>query len=254
MTGLNPSVLINYPVVLTDKDWQKKKGLMAKKVKTGLKAELDAGEALHKKIDTGFLMPARNSPKSMEELEQGVKAAKEYFASHVKPLMEHMKAIVKAANEASTLMTKNKYKDAAKAADAIAKAADLFGVTCKSITWEDDYEAARKRIQMRIDLAVKELKPSIAKFRTGAEKYLNSDQTNVAWNADVKQNGRSVSNSIAVLDGYKTEFWPKFQLFDGFDLDTMKLSADDEETKKKRKKIITAALKIVDDIAEYKPN
>jgi hypothetical protein len=38
MAGIDPATLITWPVVLTDEDWQKKKGLMAKTVKTGLQA------------------------------------------------------------------------------------------------------------------------------------------------------------------------------------------------------------------------
>jgi hypothetical protein len=253
MAGIEPTAIMKYPVLLTDKDWQKKKGLMAKSVKTGLKAELDKGEALHAKIDTSLLYPARDAPKSLEDLEKGLKEAKDYYKSHVEPLRTQLREIETAAAKAAVALTKAKYPDAAKAALAIEKAADLFGVTCKSIDFEDDYKKGLERIAKLNMLAAKLLKDSIKKFLVSAKAYLNSDGTQASWDDLVKQNGRSVSNSVRQLANYNAEFWGKFKMFQGFDLATMKLTGDVELTIKKRAVVVKEAIKQVDLIDAFEP-
>lgn len=253
MAGINVSYLINYPVELTDKDWQKKKGLMAKTVKTGLKAELDKGEKLHKLIDTAKLLPTMNSPKTMEDLATGIKEAKSNYAKMVEPLISQLKTIVATAKKAEIALTKAKYTDAAKAAATIAKTADLFAVTCKSITFEDEVKEAEKRIKMRVDLAVKELKPSIDKFRKGAGDYVDSPGTKTDWDTLVKQHGRSVSNCVSTIEIYRKEFWKDFEKFKGFDSDTLKIGSEDPKHVTLRLKVLQLALAKVKEIADFKP-
>lgn len=95
--------------------------------------DLKKGEDRHAKIDTSNLYPGRDSPKTQEQLDDGLKLAKEYYKAKVQPLYDHMKQIVKTASKAEAALTKAKHGDAAKAAAAIAKAADLYAVTCRSI-------------------------------------------------------------------------------------------------------------------------
>jgi hypothetical protein len=252
MSGVSPAALMEYPKELTDADWQKKKGLMAKAVKTGLGAELKKGEALHKKVDTAMLSADNNAPKSMEDLEAGIAGAKKHYGDAVDPLIKQLKTIVAEAKSAEAAMTKGKYKDAATAAAAIAKKADLFSVTCKSV----DLEASIKRGKERVDklnvIAAKMLTESIKKFLVSTKVFLAGDGSKDSWDENVKQNGRSVSNSVRQLKNYNAAFWKDFQKFDGFDLSAMKLNDDEDKSKERRLKLCRDAIKQVVDIAKFK--
>jgi hypothetical protein len=252
MAGIKAIELSGYPKELTDADWQKKKGLMAKSVKTGLGAELKKGEALHGKIDVSKLEADRNAPKSMDDLEVGIAEAKQYYRDAVQPVIDQMKKIVAEAKSAEAAMTKGKYKDAAAAAAIIAKKADLFSVTCKSV----DLEATIKRGTERVDklnlMAAKLLTDSIKKFLVSTKVFLASDGGKDSWDENVKQNGRSVSNSVRQLKNYNVVFWKDFQKFDGFDLGTMKLNDDEDKSKEKRLKLCRDAIKQVVEIAKFK--
>ena len=251
MAGIDPMALMNYPVALTDKDWQTKKGILAKAVKTGLQAELKKGEDLHKKIETTALLPARLSPRTMADLDLGLKQAKDYYKANVEPLRTQLRVIEATAAKAAAALAKVKLSDASKAATAIEKAADLFAVSCKSIDYEPDYKAAMERIAKVNMLAAKMLKDSIKKFQASSKAFVGGDHTQDSWDTLVKQNGRSVSNSVKQLANYNAAFWGKFKMFQGFDQATMKLMGDDETTKKKRLVVVKEAMKQVDAIDAF---
>lgn len=252
MAGIDAIQLMVYPKELTDADWQKKKELLSKTIKTGLGAELKKGEALHKKIKTNKLEADCNAPKSKDDLDQGIKDAKAYFKSHVEPLIAQLKVVVSTAKATEAAMTKAKHKKSAAAAADIAKSADRFAVACKSV----DLEATIKRGQERIDrlnmLAANLLNASIKKFIVSAKLFLASDGNMQSWEDNIKQNGRSVSNSVRQLDNYNKAFWAKFQKFQGFDLPTLGLHGDEPKTKEARLKLAREAVKQVADIAKFK--
>ncbi|NBZ87387.1 hypothetical protein [Stagnihabitans tardus] len=244
---------MNYPVELTDKDWQVKKGKLAKLVKTGLKAELDKAEALKKAIDTAALTTEQLAPKTWDDLEKAKAKARAYYKDKVMPYAAQLKVIASVATKAQEKLAKLKMTDAAKAAGIIAKKADLLSVTCRSIDLDAEIEISRKRIQGIYDKAAKELAPSLTKFIKSVTTFVASDGTNQEWNDLVKQNGRSVSNSVRQLDAYNKEFWADLKKFQGFDTSTMKLSADDDKTKEIRKKLAKAALELVKKIEAFTP-
>jgi hypothetical protein len=252
MAGVSASALIEYPKELTDADWQKKKGLMAKTVKTGLGAELKKGEALHKKVESHKLEADSNAPKSMEDLEVGIAEAKKHYREVVQPLINQLKTIVTEAKSAEAAMTKGKYKDAAAAAVIIGKKADLFAITCKSVDLEASIKRGTERVDKLNTLAAKLLMDSIKKFLVSSKTFLASDGSVESWDDNVKQNGRSVSNSVRQLKNYNVVFWKDFQKFDGFDLGTMKLNDDEDKSKEKRLKLCRDAIKQVVEIAKFK--
>jgi hypothetical protein len=102
-------------------------------------------------------------------------------------------------------------------------------------------------------LAAKFLKESIKKFLVSSKTYLNKDGTVTEWDDLVKQNGRSVSNSVKQLANYNTEFWGKFKMLQGFDLVTMKLSGDEPATIKKRAVVLKEAIRQVELIDAFEP-
>lgn len=250
MAGVSVAAIVEYPKTLTDADWQKKKGLIGKTKKTGLGVELVKAQAMHSKIDTTNLLP--QNPNTEEELQAGVKSGKEYYAKMVEPFRKQLFEVDKVATKAAdTLKKVTGGGDASKAALAVAKAASDFAVTCKSIDLDGPLKVMRDRIDKKNQLAAKFLMESIKKFLVGSKVFL-ADGSAASWNENVKQQGRSVSNSVKQLDSYNKAFWPEFQKFQGFDLSTMKLTEDDEKHKSERIKAVKKALVQVVEIAKFK--
>ena len=254
MAGIDPQALIKYPAVLTNKDWQKKKGLGGKMTKTGLGSVLEKTEAMHKKIDWMKLDPNSGKIKSKDDIDKAVAASKDYYQKIVVPYAAQLKALKAKAEEAAKTLEKSKTgKSAAKAAKEIAKAADQFAVGTKSVDLDARVAKAYARVDKLNENAAKLLNQALKKWVAGQKAYLASDQTPQDWEDHIKQNGRSVSNSIRQLDAYNKKFWTDFEKFKGFDLDTLKLSVDDEPSKAKRAKIVQLANAQVKSIAAFKP-
>ncbi len=253
MAGIVPGTfVIKCPPELKDAHWQKKKGKVGKMVKTGLGAELKKLEALLKRVNTSNLDPASTPSKTMEELKAKVEAAKSEYKSSIPPIQKQLKVIQKVAAEAEAKLKKMPLgKDARKAAAAVGKAAEWYSVTCKSLDLEGSIAKVKASIDKKNMLAAKLLKASLAKFITGAKAFL-SDPTKSSWESNIKQQGRSVSNSVAQLEPYKKQFWTEFEKFKGFDLDTLKI-ADDDQFADKTTKLVKAAAKQVGAIAKFKP-
>ena len=142
---------------------------------------------------------------------------------------------------------------AAKEAAAIAKGLGNFAVTCKSIDLQASIKKAEERVAKLNALATKNLTDSIKKFLTGAKTFLGGDGSAGSWESSIKQNGRSVSNSVRQLDAYNKKFWSDFVKFQGFDLGTLKITEDDDKSKEKRKKLVKLAVAQVAAIAKFKP-
>lgn len=253
MAGIVPGTfVIKCPPELKDAHWQKKKGKVGKLVKTGLGAELKKLEALLKRVNTNDIDPASSPSKSMEELKVKVAAAMKEYKSSVPPIQKQLKVIQTVAAQAEAKLKKMPLgKDARKAATAVGKAADFYGVTCKSLDLEGSIAEVKASIQKKNMLAAKLLKSSLVKFITGAKSFLG-DPNKASWESNIKQQGRSVSNSVAQLKPYKEQFWTEFEKFKGFDLGTLKI-ADDEQFGAKTTAIVKAAAKQVGAIAKFKP-
>ncbi|MEX0971480.1 MAG: hypothetical protein WD046_13650 [Paracoccaceae bacterium] len=243
----------DYPKELTDADWQKAKGKIGKLHKTGLGAELTRGEALFKSVDKTVLDPSSNPHKTYESLADAVKAAKAHYADKVLAVSKHMDKIIAAADAASAKLKKAVGGgSAAKAADAVKKMAEQFRVTCKSLDLETPIAKVKADIDKKNMLAAKLMKQSISKWATGAKAFL-SDPTWQSWDSNVKQQGRSVSNSVAQLQEYRAQFWKDFEKFKGFDATTLGLSKDDPKLGDKMSKLVKLATVQVKAIAAFKP-
>jgi len=252
MAGVPISAIV-FSKTLTDADWQKKKGTIAKLKPTGLGAELKKAEVLHKAVNTDNLSPKNDNPQDKAALDKAVTKCKAYFKSTVEPLQKQLRVVETTAKKAEASLKKLPGAgDAAKAAAAIAKDADIFAITCKSLDLEAEIKDVADRIDRRNDLAANLLTDSIKKFLVGAKTYM-SEQTAASWGKNVKQQGRSVSNSVKQLDAYNKKFWTEFEKFKGFDIGTLKLTEDSEDHKKKRLELTKAALAQVVEIAKFKP-
>ena len=252
MAGIRPSDFrIRRPDELDDAHCQKKKGKVGKMVKTGVGAELKKLNAMILKVDLIALDPASNPSKTMDELKAKVDAAKKEYMKSIPPIQKQCKTLQGVAQKAEAKLKKTPLGgDAAKAAAAVAKAADQYAVTCKSLDLEGSVAKVKADIEKKMALAKKHLTDSLSKFMTGAKKFL-SDPTESNWEANIKQNGRSVSNSVAQLPALRAKFWSDFSKFQGFDLVTMKLSGD-PDFDKKSSALVKAAAKQVVAISKFK--
>ncbi|MEM9317350.1 MAG: hypothetical protein AAGA95_22315, partial [Pseudomonadota bacterium] len=180
--------------------------------------------------------------KTASDIDDAVDNAKDHYKKAVMPAMDQASAVVKAANAAAKQLKKAKGGgDAAKAAAAIGKTASTYAVTLKSIDLEACVQTARDDLQRKIDLARKLLKQSIAKM-AGGIKAFNGAPSFGAWSQEVKQPGRSVSNSLAYLPEMQGGTWTAWQkTFKGFDESSLGLSPSDPEVVKKMQGLLGQA-------------
>jgi len=253
MAGIRPDMFVlKCPPELADAHWQKKKGKVGKMVKTGVGAELKKLTSMLKKVDANALDPASTPSKTMDELRTKVAIAKKEYMAKVVPIKKQCQVIRDIATKAEAKLKKVPLgKDASKAAAAVSKAADWYSVTCKSLDLDGSIEKVKGDIAKKNMLAAKLLKASLAKYMNGAKKFL-SDPTKDSWESNIKQQGRSVSNSVAQLTQYNAQFWSEFEKFKGFDLQTLRIE-DDEDFAKKTSALVKAAAKQVVAISKFKP-
>lgn len=242
-----------YPKELTNANWQKAKGKIGKLHKTGLGAELTKAEAMFKSVDLSVLDPSSKPHKTVDSLNVAVKAAKAHYASVVIPISKQMDKVATAAKDAATKLKKAVGGgSAAKAAEAVEKSAVKLRIACKSLDLETPIDKVKADIDKKNMLAAKLLKQSITKWAAGAKVFL-ADPGWESWDANIKQQGRSVSNSVAQLAGYREQFWKDFEKFKGFDPDTLGFKRDDPKLAEKMSKTVKLATTQVKAIAAYKP-
>jgi len=242
-----------YPKELTDSDWQKAKGKIGKLHKTGLGAELTKAETMFKSVDLSILDPSSNPHKTMDTLNVAVKAAKAHYVSVVGPISKQMDKVAVAAKAASVKLNKAiGGGSAAKAADAVLKAAETFRVTCKSLDLDTPIAKVKADIDKKNMLAAKLMKQSLVKWATGAKAFLSAPGWD-SWDDNIKQQGRSVSNSVAQLQEYRAQFWKDFEKFKGFDSTTLGFNKEDPKLDEKMSKLVKLATIQVKAIATFKP-
>lgn len=253
MAGIPPIDFLKYfSATLTNNDWQKKKGRIGKMKKTGLGPELKKVESLVNKVNMVALDPASSPSKTIEELDKKVASAKIEYQKSVEPLRKQLFVTKSKAEEAAKKLKKMPLGgDAAKAATAVAKAAGQFALTCKSLDLEAPIAKVKADIQKKNALAKKMLSGSLQKFAVGAKAFL-SDPTEKSWGSNIKQQGRSVSNSVAQLSSYRAKFWKDFEKFKGFDTNALKIT-NDPEFEKKATFIVKRAVGQVKAIFAFKP-
>ncbi len=252
MAGIRPCDLsIRCPAELKNTHWQKAKGKVGKLIKTGLGAELKKLEAMLKKVDMALLDPASNPSKTMEELAKKVAAAKKEYSGKVEPMRKQLGIIQTKATEAEKKLKSTPMGSAAaKAAALVGKAASQYMVTCKSLDMVGSVAKVKADIDKKNALAAKLLKGSLVKFVAGAKTFL-ADPTEASWGKNIKQQGRSVSNSLAQLQNYRAKFWKTFEKFKGFDTGALRI-AKDPEFSKKSTLVVKKAIEQIKAIAAFK--
>ncbi|SOD94896.1 hypothetical protein [Caenispirillum bisanense] len=149
-----PDILTKYPAVLTNKDWQKKKGPFAKMAgKTGVGEALQACEKAWGAVDWSVFDAQQVRKKGPGAVVNGFKTAQAEYKKSVEGLRKALMAAIDAADKSAAAFKKNKLipSSATKAAADISKMAQFMLVGTKSIDMKD-FEALADRCNRLIQI------------------------------------------------------------------------------------------------------
>lgn len=261
MSYINPA----WPEILTNKNWQKKKGALAKMGgETGVGEAMDQAEAAFKQVDwdqldarTAIPLPAdRHDNKLILKKQQDAKAL---YNSKVEPLRKKVKEIKDAAEKCAADWKKNKLIPSAstKHAQAVADAADHFGIALKGNS--SNMEAASKSFDDMVEsnnrIAAdekKKLAATIKLLETAITEYAQ-DLTKAGWsdgNTSIHQRCRSMCNAIRAIPELNDEYWTTWKPFGDF----YNKSAPDND-QEEEKKVMTQKLRtVITALKDFKAN
>ena len=252
-----------WPAILTNADWQKKKGAVSKLVgKTGVGEAMTAAQAAFAKISwikmsaTDILPQDRDIPTIKERKKQ----AAAYYASTIVPARTAVKKIVDAAEDTAKKFKANKLvpKSASEHAAAVAKAADLMWMTLKDNS--TFFAEAANSFDAMIAVKQKNATDEAAKLGTTAanlEKALKetlAKPTVAGWSDGAEcshQRCRSMCNSIRNIPELKAKYWNTWQPYGNDYHKDVKAGAADEGAKIKAK-VATVAKSLAEFKAGYK--
>jgi len=214
-----------WPVTLTDKDWQKKKGNISKLAgETGIGDAMDDAEKAFdkidwKKFDAREILPQDRDISNLKALKS---AAGDYYKSTVEPVRVKVKKIKDLAEKTAAEWKKKTLipSSARKAAEAVASEADKFWLTLKgnSSTFDEYMKTFDTMIAVKEKNAIDEAKKldvTIANLETALKDFAKAP-TKAAWstgNTSSHQRCRSMCNSIRNIPALKDEYWSTWQKF-----------------------------------------
>jgi hypothetical protein len=223
-TGADPI----WPAILTDRDWQKKKGNIAKVAgKTGIGAAMTAAEKAFARIDwlkfdARHMLPQdRDAPK--------IKAAKAncgaLYKSTVEPARVKLKDLRDVATKQAADWKKNKLIPAAtvKHLETIAKTADTLWITLKSNS--QVFSSRLATFDVLLAEKLKQEQDELAKINdtiANLEKALGEvarTPTKAAWSTEktsAHQRCRSMCNTIRNVPKLKAKYWSTWEKFGNF--------------------------------------
>lgn len=229
MPGTVPQ-LLEWPEVLTNTNWQKKKGALAKMAgKTDIGATMTAAKAEFDKIDWTKLEAAQMpvpDRKSIPKIQEAKKAA----MAHVTQVIEgkvrpKVKEIKELAADAQTEWAKSKLipKASADHAKLVSTKADQYWIALKggSVTISnmlDEYDKLATKLEKHKAEQVALLAPQIVKLETALKLCLASPTKanytdHPSKPESVHQRCRSICNAISVLPGLKAQYWATWDPF-----------------------------------------
>lgn len=201
-----PDILTKYPAVLTNKDWQKKKGPFAKLAgKTGVGEALQACEKAWAAVDWSVFDAEKMRKNGPTAIINGFKTAQAEYKKSVEGLRKALLAAIDAADKCAAAFKKNKLipSSATKAAADISKAAQYMLVGTRSIDMKDfetladraarlikivDYDSLKRDKELDKEFV------SYAKQENSLENYLFLEQSKSAKITE--------KNAQAVYDTY----------------------------------------------------
>jgi hypothetical protein len=223
-TGVDPT----WPAILTDRDWQKKKGNVAKVAgKTGIGAAMTAAEKAFAKIEWPKFDARNMLPHDRDEPK--IKAAKAncaaLYKSTVEPARVKLKDLRDIATKQAAAWKKNKLIPAAtvKHLETIANTADTLWITLKSNS--QVFSSRLATFDTLLAEKVKQEQDELAKINVtiaNLEKALADivrTPTKAAWstgNTSAHQRCRSMCNTIRNVPKLKAKYWGTWEKFGNF--------------------------------------
>lgn len=234
-----------YPNELTKDYWDKKKGLLAKvagKTGVGEAAETakDAYDQIDWKVFDNATLPAlgaaRQDPQHFAKQEGLIKAE---YAKHVEPTRKALLTLSSTAKTAADSLTKKSLKDAAKVASDISSKAINFatGLKDNGVYFSEVAKdlAKEKASHEKVTALLRKNAADTSQFLKELVKGLmevRNDPSTQAWDVKVKQQGRSVSNGLKLMQSKHLTVWTsKFKGFDWATLDFDKVKGEELKTK-----------------------
>ena len=229
MPGTVPQ-LVEWPETLTSKDWQKKKGALAKMAgKTDIGATMTDAKDEFDKIDW-TLLEAAQMPTADRKSIPKIKAAKAAAMAHITKVVEgrvrpKVKEIKELAATAEAEWSKSKVilKSSAKHAALVSSTADRYWIALKnnSVTFSnllDEYDKLVEKVEKHQKEQIELLKPQITKLETALKLCAASPSKDSYLNLpskpeSVHQRCRSMCNAIAVLPNLKAKYWETWKPF-----------------------------------------
>jgi hypothetical protein len=209
---------VTYPAILTNKDWQKNKGAIAKFAgKTGLGPELDKLEVAFKKVDQGKLTAGGYGKlHNKEEIDNAQKQAKDYYAKNVQPVRDLALAVSRKGGEVEKDFKSKKTipKKSTEHVGKLAKEALNFATALKSFDAEwKTFDEQRAKLQAHIDLSKKKMDVDIKNAEGAIKECLKAGATAQAWEDHVHQRCRSICNGIKIVPEWNKDQWGTWQKF-----------------------------------------
>ena len=229
MPGTVPQGL-SWPETLTNANWQKKKGALAKMAgttdvggaMTAAKAELDKIDWT--KLDAALMPgPDRKSiPKIKEAKAAAMSHVTQIVEGKVRPKVKQIKDFAAAA-QAEWAKSKIIPKSSADHAKLVSTTADQYWIALKggSVTITkmlDEYDKLEAKMEKHKKEQVALLGPQITKLETSLKACIANPSKDSYLNhpskpESVHQRCRSMCNAIAVLPGLKARYWATWEPF-----------------------------------------
>jgi len=258
------SPLVNWPKVLTNKDWQSKKGLVAKLAGkfdggTGLGDLLKEAEGLYEKLDLGNKWEAENillaKDRDLDLINEAEKDTYQKYSVAIAPLRKKLQEVKTQAKDVAAEWKKHKLipKSAVKAAEAVETAADEWFLRFKDNSADvkmqlaDGFERLREKAKQKEAETLKVVKKQIELCEKGLKAAL-TNPTKKGWEADGAHQGcRSVCNGIRAVPEWKKKYYSTWNAFGDFYHKDIEEN-DPEMGAKIKKKVVTVAKAL----SEYK--
>jgi hypothetical protein len=202
-----------YPKILTDADWQKQKGIVAKIVKkeTGIGELMKKLDAAYKavtwdKFDAFRALPYNNM-RSMEAVDKAIVDAKTEHAK-VEPVRQAAFALRDQARAIAAEWKKSKLipSSSIKHVEEVAKACEQLALECKSMDLKS-FDEMRVQIRENEAKAREMVKTWSAAIRTGAAA-VNTTPTIETYNAKLYQKIRGMGTAVSNIPELKVKWSP----------------------------------------------
>lgn len=245
---------IDYPEILTNKHWQKNKGLLAKAGgETGVGAQMDKVQAAFRAVDwTRFyaktVCTKQNGVVLPGHVDAKLKDVASEYSGKVEALRKEVDKLAKLAADTAADWKKSKTipSSSTKHAQAVADAAGFFHLALKSngvyfTQVNTDFGEERTRLQRNVDIAAQGIRGKIASLKSDAAGVIQNPtvaQFTGSASAGFYQRIRGIGADLAALaqdpriDAFRNNTWLGFSKA-GY------LPKQDDEVKPKVKEVLT---------------